>query len=325
MASDPFPSPGNRCASGCRLPARRTSTLSIVRRATAGLLLLAAFACAPTPDKPAPPAYRIGYMICNSPEETLVRFRPLTAYLAEKLGVRLEAVAIDTIDFTKRIDEVDFTHSNSLLYIILHRLHGVEIVAGEKAGTLGVKSQGAIVALKKSNIRTLQDLKGKTMLFGPMYAPTTYLTQLFLLLENNIDPEEDLAFYSIPAGSFKHEKVIYGVLFGKADAGAFPMLDFERMVRAGKISAEDFTVIATGPPIVYCNFGVTQKIDQALAKKFQEVLLGITNETTVAIDGEVVKVLERAQVDGYEVLQDDDFTMVRDMARRTGMPPYQEF
>lgn len=289
-------------------------------------LLLAVGSCSPAPETARQlPVYRIGYMICNSAEETLQRFEPLTAYLSEKLGVRFEAVAIDTINFTREIDTLHFTHSNSLLYIILHRLHGVEILAGEKAGSLGVRSQGAIVALAKSNIRTLQDLVGKTMLFGPMYAPTTYLTQLDLLLKNNIDPEEDLAFYSIPAGSFKHEKVIYGTLFGKADAGAFPMLDFERMIAAGKIDADDFFVIARGEPIVYCTFGVTQKVDGTLADKFQQALLALTEETTVAIGGEVVRVLDRALVDGYEILRDSDFDPVREMARRTGMPPYQVY
>ncbi len=271
------------------------------------------------------PTYRIGYMICNSAEETLYRFRPMTAYLSNKLGVNFEPVAIDTINFTKRIDEVDFTHSNSLLYIILHRLHGVEIIAGEKAGSLGPKTQGAIVALKKSGIKTMEDLKGKTMMFGPMYAPSTYLTQLDLLLKGGIDPEDDLAFYSIPRGSFKHEKVIYSVLFGKADVGAFPMLDYERMVKAGKISEDDFTMIAMGQPIAYCNFAATQKVDEPFVKKFKEVLLGITPETTVQIDGETIKVLARAAVEGYEIFTDSDFDDVRKMAKRTNMPPYQTY
>ena len=214
--------------------------------------------------------YRIGYMVCNSAEETLQRFRPLTAYLANQLGIELEAVAIDTINFSRQIETVDFTHTNSLLYIILNRFHGVEILAAEKAGSLGSRTQGAIVALKKSNITTLEELKGKTMIFGPMFAPSAYLSQMDLLIRAGLDPEEHLANYTIPGGSFKHEKLIYGVLFGAADAGAFPMLDFERMVASGKLDPEQFTVIAEAPPIVYCNFGVTQNVDNRLAEAFKK-------------------------------------------------------
>jgi len=269
--------------------------------------------------------YRIGYMICNSEQETLARFRPLTAFLSKKLGVNFEAKAIDTIEFTKEADKLDFTHTNSLLYIILHRNFGTEILAAEKAGSLGARAKGLIVALNKSGLRNVRDLKGRTMVFGPMLGPTSFMAQLDLLLKNKIDPENDLASYTIPGGSFKHEKVIYGVLFGKFAAGAAPLLDFERMAAEDRIDRNDFVVLAESEPMPYCNFGVTQKTDEALARKFRDVLLSIKKEDTVELDGEVVKVLERAGVDGYEVIRDGDFDVVREMAKRTNMPPYQRY
>lgn len=269
--------------------------------------------------------YTIGYMICNSEQETLHRFEPLTAYLARKLGVRFEMKAIDTVDFTREAEKLDFTHTNSLLYVIMHRNHGVEILAAEKAGSLGARAKGVILASKKSGIRTVRDLKGKTMLFGPMLGPTSYMAQLDILLKNGIDPENDLASYAIPHGSYKHEKVIYGVLFGKAEAGAAPLLDFERMAGDGRIDTGDFTIIAEGEPIPYCNFGVTQKVDDAFGKRFKRALLEIGKQDTVELDGEVLRVLDRAQVDGYEDVADRDFNGVREMAKRTNMPPYQKY
>lgn len=289
------------------------------------ILFVCITSCNPRTAIDEKPQYRIGYMICNSKEETLQRFMPLTAYLSKKLGVNFEAVVIDTFNFTKEVDTLDFTHTNSLLYIVMHRNYGVDILALEKAGSLGPMSRGAIVALKKSGIKSLEDLKGKTMVFGPMLAPTGYMTQIDLLLKSGIDPEDDLAFYTIPSGSYKHEKVIYGVLFEKYDAGAFPMLDFERMVKEGKIDEEDFTVIAEGEPIPYCNFGVTQRVDDSFAKRFKRVLLGIKKDDTVEMGGEVIRVLDRAFIDGYEDIKDEDFDVVREMAKRTNMPPYQRY
>jgi phosphonate transport system substrate-binding protein len=179
--------------------------------------------------------------------------------------------------------------------------------------------------LKKSGIRSVRDLKGKSMVFGPMLGPTSYMSQLDVLLRNKIDPENDLAFYSIPPGSFKHEKVIYGVLFGKFAAGAAPLLDFERMVKEDRIDQNDFVVLAEGQPIPYCNFAVTQKVDAAFAKRFKQAVLDLKKEDTVEIDGETVRVLGRALVDGYEDIKDKDFDVVRDMAKRTNMPPYQKY
>jgi phosphonate transport system substrate-binding protein len=271
------------------------------------------------------PTYRIGYMICNSEKETLERFVPFTAHLSKKMGVNFEPVAIDTINFTREMDNLDFTHTNSLLYIILNRFHGVDILAAEKKGSLGEKSQGIIITRKDSGIEKIEDLKGKTMIFGPTLGPTGFMSQIDLLQQAGIDPDNDLAFYTIPAGSFKHEKVAYGVLFERYDAGALPLDDIEIMANDGRIDVEDFTIIARAEPIPYCNFGVSQKIDESFAKKFKDAILSINENDTVEINGETVKVLDRALVDGYVDITDADFDPVREMAKRTNMPPYQKF
>ncbi len=163
------------------------------------------------------------------------------------------------------------------------------------------------------------------VIFGPMLGPTGYLQQYDLMLEGGIDPEDDLSFYTIPTGTFKHEKVIYSVLYGKYDAGAFQMLDFERMAKSGKIDPDDFRIIAEGEPIPYCTFGYTQRVDDALAASFKKALLELKEEDTVEIDGEVVSVLKRARLDGFAGVKDEDYDVVRETAKRTNMPPYQKY
>lgn len=288
------------------------------------IISLLVVSCSPQ-DADKRPTYRIGYMICNSEKETLDRFLPLTKYLGEKLGVNFEAVAIDTNDFMKEVDNLDFTHTNSLLYIMMQRFNGVDILAAEKRGSWGSRSQGIILALKKSNIATIADLRGKSMIFGPMLAPTGFMSQVDMLEQNGIDPENDLALYTIPPGSFKHEKVIYGVMFEKYDAGAIPIFDFETMAEEGRIDPEEFTIVAKADPIPYCNFGVSQRVDEQFAARFKSAVIALTKEDTVEFNGEQVSVLARTLSDGYEDIKDSDFDIVREMAKRTNMPPYQEF
>ena len=291
----------------------------------AGFLILFAVSCNAPAPKQQKKTYRIGYMICNSEQETMHRFRPLTAYLSKKVGVNFEMVPIDTVDFVKQVGTLDFTHTNSLLYIIMNRDYGVDVLAAEKSGPLGGRSQGAIIALKKSGIKTIKDLKGKSMIFGPSLGPTAYMSQLDLLQKGGLNPDNDLAFYTIPSGAFKHEKVIYGVLFGKYDAGAVPVTDFDRMIEEGKIDRNEFTVVGEGLPIPYCTFGVTQKTDEGLAQKVKKALLDLKKDDTVEVDGQVVRVLEQANIDGYEDVRDKDYDSVREMAKRTNMPPYQRY
>ncbi|WP_020676111.1 phosphate/phosphite/phosphonate ABC transporter substrate-binding protein [Geopsychrobacter electrodiphilus] len=270
---------------------------------------------------------RIGYMNCNSEKETLQRFRPLTRYLSQKLGIDFEAVPVDTQDFPQRFaaGEFEFTHTNSLLYLILHKESGLKLLATEKRGRYGSSTSGSIISRKGSGIKTLEDIKGKRMVFGPQLAPSGFLAQYDIMLRNHIDPETDLAYYAIPAGAFKHEKVIYGVYFGQFDVGAAPSLDLELMIADGKIAASDFNIIAESPIIPYCTFGARKDLDPALVEKFRQTLVSLSTDETVNYEGEKLKVLASAWVSGYETLQDSDYDQLRAMAKRANMPPYQEF
>ncbi len=273
------------------------------------------------------PPIRIGYMNCNSVEETMQRFRPLTAYLEQKLGRPCEAIPVDTQDLESRFaaGEFDFVHGNSLLYIILKENHDLQLIATEKRGQFGSYTAGAIIVRRDSQIQSLEDLRGKRMIFGPQLAPTGYLAQYDLMLKAGFDPDRELDYYALPRGAFKHEKVIYGVYFGDYDVAAAPVLDLEIMTREGKISADDFRILAQSETIPYCTFGAAKTVDQGLAEKFRKVLLDLTPEATVEIDGQRLKVLDAAWIDGFEALLDQDYDPIRVMAKRVNMPPYQEF
>ncbi len=279
-------------------------------------------------DKPLEgPPIRIGYMNCNSEAETMQRFQPLTRYLEKQLGRPCVAVPVDTQDFESRFAAGDFTftHGNSLVYIILRENHDLQLIATEKRGQFGPRTAGAIIVRRDSPIKTLEDMQGKRMIFGPQLAPSGYLAQYDLMLQAGFDPEVDLDYYAIPRGAYKHEKVIYGVYFGDYDVAAAPVLDLEVMTREGKISADDFRVLAQSEIIPYCTFGAARDVDQELVEKFRKALLDLTPETTVEINGERLKVLDAAWIDGFETLLDSDYDPIRKMAKRANMPPYQEF
>lgn len=270
---------------------------------------------------------KIGYMLCNSEQETTGRFTPLTKYLSDKVGVDFVMVPVDTNDFEKRFKagEFTFTHTNSLIYIILHENEGVQLLASEKRGKLGSRSAGVIIARKGSGIKKLADIKGKKMAFGPMLAPTGYLAEYDLMLSAGINPENDLGHYTIPSGSFKHEKLIYGILYGQYDVAAAPVMDIENMTRDGKITPDDIVIIAQSKPIPYCTFGVAKDADPILVKKVKDALMALKPTDVAKVDGEDLKVMKAAWIDGYEELIDADYDPIREMAKRVNMPPYQKY
>jgi phosphonate transport system substrate-binding protein len=269
---------------------------------------------------------RIGYMICDSLEETKSRFEPLTRHLSTVTGMAVIPVYLNTFDVPEAFErgELDVTHTNSLIYVMMKDM-GLEPLAGEKRGSLGFRSAGGIAVKADSPIKKLEDLKGKRMVFGPMLAPTGYLAQYELLLDAGIDPEVDLDYYAIPAGAYKHEKVVYGVWMGAYDAAAIPLLDLEIMEDLNKVGKGDLRVIAFSDPIPYCVFGVSSRVPVKIADSVRTALMNLTTDQTVPLNGEVVSILKAAQVDGFVPIEDSDFDRVREMARKTNMPPYQVY
>ena len=291
------------------------------------IVFMAIFALAGCKPEGKRQVVKIGYMLCNSEQETSQRFLPLTQYLSDKVGVDFVMVPVDTHDFEKRFKagEFMFTHTNSLIYVVLHENQGAQLLASEKRGKLGSRSAGAIIARKGSGIEKLSDIRGKRMAFGPMLAPTGYLAEYDLMLAAGINPENDLGHYTIPTGSYKHEKLIYGVLYGLYDVAAAPVMDLEIMTREGKIAADDFVILAQSKPIPYCTFAVAKNVDPALVKKVKDALMSLKPSDTATVDGELLKVMKAAWIDGYEELLDSDYDPIREMAKRVNMSPYQKY
>ncbi|MBE0617883.1 MAG: phosphate/phosphite/phosphonate ABC transporter substrate-binding protein [Proteobacteria bacterium] len=302
-----------------RPPARRCTVRT---SALLAALLAAVVGC--SADRP---SFRIGYMVCNSLSETQERFAPLTAYLSEATGARFEAAYLDTVDVESTLarGEVDFTHTNSLLYVTLHARHGLRLVAAEKRGAFGSMTRGAIITRRNSGIATLADLRGKRFVFGPQWAPFGFLAEYALLLDAAIDPERDLGYYAIPHGSWKHEKIIYSVLYGAFDAGAAPLIDLEEMTAEGKIAPDDLTVLARTDLAPYCTVGAAVGVDTRWVERVREVLLALDEKATGVVGAERLAVLHRARVTGFEALRDEDYDILRKWAKAARLPPYEEY
>ena len=265
-----------------------------------------------------PEIFKIGFLLCNSEKETVERFVPLTGYLTKKVGVEFRMVPVGINEFESRFKagEFSFVRTNSYIYTLLKQRHKARLVASEKRGSFGSRTAGVIISLKGSGLEKPGDVRGKRMAFGPMLAPAGYLSEYDLLLASGIDPEKDLGHYTIPSGGFKHEKLVYGVLYGRYDAAAVPLLDIEEMIRDGKISSDELTIVARSGLFPYCTFAAAGNVDKGIVNKVRDALLSLSAEDTVELEGERIKVMKAARVDGYEELSDKDFDILREMAGR---------
>ena len=77
--------------------------------------------------------------------------------------------------------------------------------------------QGQFIANKKSNIKTLADLKGKTFCFVDPNSTSGYIIPRIVLKANGIDPDKD---FKATQNAGSHDNVAIAVYKGDCDAGA---------------------------------------------------------------------------------------------------------
>jgi phosphonate transport system substrate-binding protein len=270
--------------------------------------------------------YKIGYMICNNTQETNERFAPITSYLSEKTGYKFEMSAVNTQDFASDFEKgkFDFTHTNSYLFALIRNTLGAKYLCTEKRGAYGLRTKGVLFSLKSSGIESYADIKDKRVLFGPVFAPFAFISQYTLLVENGIDPEED-TIYAIPWGSFKHDKVVYGVLYNDYDVGGVASLDLEIMSMEGKINIDNLNIIGEGPLLPYCTFGYKEDVPEDVVKSVKDALLALTDDDTAPVGNERLNVLKRAQIDGYGTLDESEYDIFDKYAKTAKLPPYEDF
>lgn len=270
---------------------------------------------------------RIGFMICDSYELSKARFAPFTAYLSEKTGRKFEMILANTFEFEDLIkeDKIDFFHVNSIVAIILKERFNAELLGVDIRGRYGYKATGTIISRKDSGIETIEDMRGKSMIFGPAMAPFGYMAQYSLLLEKGFDPDVDFSNYAIPAGAAKHDKVLYGVFYGRYDVGAAPRIDLDRMVHENIFSVDDFNIIVESEQMPYCTIGARDSVPQALRDEVRELALNLKKDESVLVDGEVLKVLDRMLLDGFAPVIDSEYDIIRKNLKRANMAPYRKF
>lgn len=277
--------------------------------------------------RPPQPPLRVAFQVCNSVEENRWRFEPLRVYLERKLGRKVVASHVNTFDIVEmaRRGEFDVFQANGYVYVNVRAKSGATPLAREVKTDTGKDTGGHIVVRADSPVRSIDGLKGKTMAFGPVLSPGGYLAQYFTMLQAGHDPEKTLGKYIFLPGAWQHEKVVYAVHYGAVDAGAVKFGDIERMEAEGKVRKVDFRVIASSEPVPNCVFFALPHVDAATAGRVREALLRLSAQDFVEVEGERANVVKRDGVTGYVPTSDEEFEVLRRMAKATNLPPYEKF
>lgn len=247
--------------------------------------------------------------------QQMERFKPLAAYLSEKLDIDLQLTMLSRYgNIVERFQEqqVDGAFLGSFTGALCISQLGVEPLARpvNKDGTSTYF--GYIFARKDSGIKTVADMKGKIMVFVERATTAGYLFPLAYFKSHGVT---DIGAYFAEhyfAGS--HDAAILAVLGGQADVGACKNTIYDKVRKTRPEIDQELVILASSARVPSNGLCVKASLDESLKKRLKEALLGL-HETPKGLD-EVLKQLDALR---FVETSQKDYQPVIDIARDAGI------
>ena len=235
-------------------------------------------------------------------------FKPLAEYLSQQMGEPVHLVIPKNFkEFWKGVEEnkFDLVHYNQYHYIKSHKDLGYKvIVSNEEFGNKLIA--GALSVRKDSGIKSVNDLRGKTILFGGgKKAMGSYIAPTAILKKAGLTAGKD---YKVRFAKNPPSAVI-GVYNNAAAASGSGNVILKIKAVTKKIDAKNMTILAESESYAQLPWAVKDSMPADKAKKLQNLMVSLKNSD------EGKKILKAAKVTGFYEVSDADFAKVREITK----------
>lgn len=243
----------------------------------------------------------IGAVAMDAPIEMIKRMTPLTEYIAQQTGYKVQfrpAPSLDSAieDLGKNI--VQITYMTPVAYINAHEKYQVLPLVAPL--TRGKATFNLVVAVRKdSPIKKLEELKGKRFAFGDPKA----LLQSAVLLEAGIKKED----FSEMAYLKHYDNIAKAIIMDDFDGGILKDSVFE------KFAPQGLRIVYTSPPLASYVFVVNGTVDSKTQAKLTDAFMSLNNQTAEAKS--IVQALDQGY-DGFQPASDKDYDGERKLIAR---------
>lgn len=282
---------------------------------TAAILLLAG---SPSADAYKPRVLRMGFVPSENVQEVMRNAQPIVTMMRKELG--MDVVPFVATDYTgvieaMRAGRLDVAFFAPGAYMLAEKQAQAKVI-------LKVVREGkpyfysAIIAHKDTGIRSLKDLKGKTVAFVDPASLSGSLYPRMMLLNEGINPERDFKRVIYAGG---HDATVLAVLNRQVDAGATFANDntgrygaWHEFLKDPKKIAQ-IRVVAYSKPMPSDNFAVSKDLDPAIVNRVKTALLKISSNP--AGRAQLKKIYH---IDGFVPAVASDYDPVREVFERVG-------
>jgi phosphonate transport system substrate-binding protein len=219
------------------------------------------------------PVLRVSAIPDEVPTELQRKFKPLGEYLVKQLGMEVKFTPVP--DYPATVEGIAGGHLDMVWYggftfVQARRRTGNAIPLVQRQEDAQFHSK--FIARIGSGIRSLADLKGKSLAFGSPSSTSGHLMPRYYLLKAGIDPERDLAHIAF---SGAHDVTAKWVESGKVDAGALNESIWQKLVEEKKIDTSRVAVFYTTPAYFDYNWTVRGDLAPEIVARIKAAFLAL--------------------------------------------------
>lgn len=273
------------------------------------LLLIALLIVPLTPSRSdaADDEFVVGVFPRRNYTTTIKMFTPLAEYMTEKLGRKVVVrTARDFKTFWEGVTEnhYDLVHFNQYHYVKAKELFGYRVIAkNEEFGQSTIS--GALVTRVDSNIKSIRELKGKTIIFGGgKGAMIAYVMPTLLLRRAGLKKNDYTEKFSI-----NPPNAALAVYFKQAAAGGTGNFVLQLPVVKNKVDTKTLKYLAISKPMAHIPWAVKRTTTKSDQKKIQEILIGLKKHK------EGRKILKNSKLTGLIAATDAEYDRHRRVIR----------
>ncbi|HEY9906604.1 MAG TPA: phosphate/phosphite/phosphonate ABC transporter substrate-binding protein [Thermosynechococcaceae cyanobacterium] len=223
--------------------------------------------------------------------EKKIEFFPVESYVAAAAALQL--------------NQVDFVFTGPSEYVVMRaRTNAVPIVAIERQ-----KYYSVIATRAGTNVRSVADLKGKTIAMWEIGSTSGHLGPTKLLIDAGLDPKADLKIQMLG------KQGLPALQEGTVAAWGGSVSRYEKFLESEGLSEKDFPIFAKSSTLPSDPFVASSQLDPAFVNYIQQRLL--QNQIRVL---KAIALADGSKFDGSKMVQvnDTNYNMIRDVYKAIG-------
>jgi len=246
---------------------------------------------------------------CTDVVMNLKKFHPLVTYLKQETGFDIEfMVAKDSAKFERAIKNGDlhFAFQDPNIYVKSADLYDKNTLISALTGKGSTSQSGMVITRKDSGINKVEDLRGKTVMFGSKLSAARWVAARKLFEESGINIDKDLKAYSNGGCC---EDVAFNIYLKAIDAGVvcdhFLKEHSEKQKELG-MDTRQIVVVCGTRSVPTRVFAARQEVSDDIVTRVNQALLSLDKNKPAH-----AKILHRAELGGFQRSKDADYDGIR--------------